>query len=246
LDEMNSTGSLNDSASVIPTPPVRKYSVLFTNYLGLIYLTIQEPTLWLLASISFFILMPMICTVLFLPAIIQTFGPTPLLSNLYSSGPFLLAVILLNINAWHSDLTNERPYHIIGMASIGIFGYLLLLLSTLLKWSGVIQFIFLSVAVAGGWSAMTPFQAWVSQSVKGHKASGIAMINSLGSIAGYVGPTIQASLKTKFDTYIWGMMVLAGCLVIASTLIYFTNRKINKQSAVPTGSRTKYQPLTPV
>lgn len=68
----------------------------------------------MLGAVSFFLIIPMSSTPFFLPAVMEEFGTGPM-SNLYSTIPYLAAVVILQINAWHSDKKQERPLHIIGL-----------------------------------------------------------------------------------------------------------------------------------
>ncbi len=119
-------------------------------------------------------------TPFFLPAVVQEFDTGEIMSNLLSALPYFFAVILLNVNSRHSDMTKERPYHIIGnsltnlkpetndesaMCAIGIFGYILVLIGFLQKWGKGARMVAVVIAVAGQWSAMTPFMAWISDYV---------------------------------------------------------------------------------
>ena len=50
-------------------------------------------------------------------------------------------------------------------------------------------------------------------------AAGIAWINSIGNLGGYIGPTIFGLLKDKMGNDIYAVMFLASLSIIASALI---------------------------
>jgi ACS family tartrate transporter-like MFS transporter len=50
-------------------------------------------------------------------------------------------------------------------------------------------------------------------------AAGIALINSLGNLGGFVGPTVVGWLRGTSGTYTSGLLVLVGALVIEAILV---------------------------
>jgi len=50
-------------------------------------------------------------------------------------------------------------------------------------------------------------------------AAGIALINSVGNLGGFVGPTVMGWLRQVSGTYSSGLMVLATALVIEAVLV---------------------------
>lgn len=201
---------------------------MFKLYISEMKKTFRYPSLWIYGLISFFILIPMSSTPFFLPAVVQEFGTGPMMSNLLSSLPYLIAVILLNLNSRHSDRTKERPFHIIAMCAIGIFGYILVLIGFLQDWGAKARMVAVTIAVAGQWSAMTPFMAWISDYVQGNKAVGIAAINSMGSIAGWAAPSIQARCKEATGSYTLGLMMLGVSLVCTCCTVMIARYHVSK------------------
>jgi len=49
-------------------------------------------------------------------------------------------------------------------------------------------------------------------------AGGIALINSVGNIGGFVGPTVMGFLKERTQRFESGLLVLAATLVVAGVL----------------------------
>lgn len=61
-------------------------------------------------------------------------------------------------------------------------------------------------------------------------AGGIALINSMGNLAGFVSPYMVGFIKDATQSTDNGMYVLAGCLLIAGVLVIatFPARLVNK------------------
>jgi MFS transporter, ACS family, tartrate transporter len=50
-------------------------------------------------------------------------------------------------------------------------------------------------------------------------AAGIALINSIGNLGGFVGPTVMGSLRGSTQSYSSGLLVLAAALVLEAVLV---------------------------
>jgi ACS family tartrate transporter-like MFS transporter len=50
-------------------------------------------------------------------------------------------------------------------------------------------------------------------------AAGIALINSIGNLGGFVGPTVMGWLRGASGNYSSGLLVLAAALVIEAVLV---------------------------
>jgi ACS family tartrate transporter-like MFS transporter len=49
-------------------------------------------------------------------------------------------------------------------------------------------------------------------------AGGLAFINSIGTLGGFIGPYTIGVLKTPAHPYSWGLLAMALCLLIATIL----------------------------
>jgi nitrate/nitrite transporter NarK len=55
-------------------------------------------------------------------------------------------------------------------------------------------------------------------------AAGIAFINSVGNLGGFIGPTILGWLTQSFGDSSYGLALLGGCMVLAGLVIGATCR----------------------
>eukprot|EP01111_Echinosteliopsis_oligospora_P013620 TRINITY_DN4926_c0_g1_i1.p1 TRINITY_DN4926_c0_g1~~TRINITY_DN4926_c0_g1_i1.p1 ORF type:complete len:398 (-),score=87.44 TRINITY_DN4926_c0_g1_i1:51-1244(-) len=200
----------------------KQFMSLLVFYVREIRITLKYPSVYMYSAILFCLLMGMTSVSFLLPSTIEEFAKDPILSNLLSAIPYFSAVIVLNINAIHSDYSLERPFHIIAMGGIGIVGYLMSLGATIVKAEPAVRLACLTVAVSGQWSAMTPFMAWISDYTQGNKVAAIAAVNTFGNIAGVFSASFQTWMHEATGTYAAGLCLSAGCLFIAICLILIT------------------------
>jgi ACS family tartrate transporter-like MFS transporter len=144
---------------------------------------------------------------LWLPQIVRGFsGLSNLQVGFISAIPNLVAVIAMVIVAAHSDRTGERFLHIAAasaVAAVGFFG-------AALVQSSALAMMFLSLASAGLLSVHGPFWPLPSKFLTGAAAAGgIALINSLSNLSGFVGPYAIGLLSGASGNFRSGLLLLA-------------------------------------
>jgi MFS transporter, ACS family, tartrate transporter len=110
--------------------------------------------------------------------------------------PWIVTFFVMITNGWHSDKTNERKWHIAiphVIAASGMLGCLMFLDNT------VMLIACLCVAAAGINSVLGVFWALPASFLTGAAAAGgIAVINSIGNLGGFLGPYTMGALKSGF------------------------------------------------
>ena len=87
-----------------------------------------------------------------------------------------------------------------------------------------------SIAAAGVNSALGPFWALPASFLTGAAAAGgIAVINSIGNLGGFLGPYTMGALKEKFG-FGGGFTAIACSLVIGAILVVLFRPKKNQSS----------------
>ena len=66
-------------------------------------------------------------------------------------------------------------------------------------------------------------------------AAGIALINAIGNLGGFFGPTVMGTLRDATGGYTGGLLVLAGALILEAILV--TILKLPKAETASPGSR---------
>jgi nitrate/nitrite transporter NarK len=152
-----------------------------------------------------------------LPTIIRQTGVKGALDiGLLTAIPYGVAVLGMVLVARSADRRGERRWHIAIPALAGAIG---LVLSVLWYDRTVLAMVGLTLATIGimttlplFWSLPTAFLAGTGA------AAGIAMINSLGNLAGFISPYAVGWLKDLTQSTNAGMYLLAGCLVVGAVL----------------------------
>jgi D-galactonate transporter len=194
---------------------------------------VRMPRVWLLTAIHFCALSSNITIGFWVPSIIQGFGVANTLKiGLLATVPYIAALISMVVVGRHSDRTLERRYHAavpclvcaVGLVGIG-----------LLARTPALAFVALVVAVAGALCYNGPFWQLPPMLLAGSAAAGgIALINALGNLSGWAGPSIVGSLEDLTGKTSTGLYVVAGLEVLAAVLLL---------SFIPVTRRAESQPL---
>ena len=80
----------------------------------------------------------------------------------------------------------------------------------------------LSLAAAGIWGTLGPFWAMSSESLAGTgAAAGIALINSVGNLGGFVGPSVIGWVEKTTGSFIGGIYYLCASIGVSATILFF-------------------------
>jgi sugar phosphate permease len=184
------------------------------------YTTRQALTngkVWLLAAVYFGVVTSVYGVGLWLPLIIEGFsGYGDLAVGLLSAVPYVFGAIGMVVFAWHSDATGERRWHVAVAAFIATLG---LVLTGLVGGSILLQMAALSVAALGMYSSLATFWTLPTAFLSGTAAAaGIALVNSVGNLGGFVGPYAVGALTEATGSPYAGMLFLAVLILAAGFL----------------------------
>ena len=172
-----------------------------------------QPKTWLCCAVFFLLVFGMYGITMWLPQFIDTLltalgYKSKTLTGLFTAIPYFTAGFVMVANAWHSDKTGERRLHIAIPAMLGALG---LALSGLPGLPMAVVMLCLALAASGMWSILGPFWAIPPQFLaRGTLAAGIALINSVGNLAGYAGPKLFGTVKSGSDSFLPSLLLLAG------------------------------------
>jgi sugar phosphate permease len=177
----------------------------------------RTPSVWVLSLIYFGAVMGNYGVTFWLPQIIrETITTNPWRIGLVSMIPWGAAAITAVVVGASSDRHQERRWHIATGAVIGAAAFALSGLPGLGGWTGLA---FLTVATAGMMSTMTTFWALPTAMLSGSAAAaGIAWINSIGNLSGYVSPFVLGAIRdaTRDAAHPNGNMFLALSVLAVS------------------------------
>lgn len=180
------------------------------------FTTIREFYVWRFAVLYFMLTISMYGFQLWLPQIIKDFGDLNVTQiALLSALPAIFQALGMLVIAGHSDKTGERRFHVVAATACTVIGLIVCCLE-LAAW---VKLTGLCVAAFGMWGSVGPFWALTTNGLKRQShATGIAVINSVGNLGGFVGPTIVGLAKDHFHSFFGALIALALASVLAGVL----------------------------
>jgi len=175
---------------------------------------------WLLALILFGIIMGSYALSFWQPTIIKGTGiKEPLLIGFLSMIPYTAALIAMILTGRNADRRRERRWHVSGPALFAACGFVLCANTA---GSSLLSMVGLTMVAAGVVSALPMFWALPTSFLSGAgAAAGIALINSLANLAGFISPAIIGWLKAYTGTLASGLYLVAGTLTMSALLVLF-------------------------
>ena len=154
---------------------------------------------------------------LWLPRMLQdTAGPGVSVS-LYTAIPFMAALVGMVLIGRHSDKTGERKLHVAACAITAAVG---LFLAVAFRGNLYMLVLAFTICQIGQRSVMSVFWAMPPMLLGGTAAAaGIALINAIGNLGGFFGPTMMGWLRDVTGGYSGGLLVLAGALILEAMLV---------------------------
>ena len=150
-----------------------------------------QPRVWALALAYFGIVLALYGFNFWLPSLISAHGVELRYTGWIAALPFLCGAPFMVWWGRRSDRKSERVLHLVGVTVLGFIGFAAASVFDSLP----VQILCLCLALMGVYGSMPVFWALPTAFLTGTAAAaGIAMINSLGNLAGYVGPQVVAWL----------------------------------------------------
>jgi D-galactonate transporter len=152
----------------------------------------------------------------FLPQIVKSFGLTTFMTTVVAAIPYAVGTIAMVWWGLRSDRVGERRWHTaipLLIAAAGIAA------STVLD-DPTLKMISFSVAGFGIFACLPVFWTLPTAFLSGAAAAaGIAVVNSIGNLAGFAGPFAMGWIKDHTGSYAGGLLLLAGLGIIAVGIV---------------------------
>ncbi len=186
---------------------------------------LTNARVWLLSAIYFCLIAGLYGAGFWLPTLIKRTGvESPLAIGLLTVVPNAAAAVAMIAISRRSDRRRERRWHLVIPALIGAVGWLVTVrfgADTAIAVSGM------SLALAGVTTSLSQFWCLPTAMLAGAAAAtGIALINSIGNLAGFLGPSVIGWLVDRTGSTDSGIYVLAGVTVIGSLLVLTVPERI--------------------
>ncbi|MBI2993828.1 MAG: MFS transporter [Gammaproteobacteria bacterium] len=181
-----------------------------------------HPTVWLLSCIMFTCQSGSYGLTLWVPQIVKGLsGLSDFQVGLISAIPYIGAAIGMMLIGMSSDRSGERFLHIAVPSIVAAIGF------AASAWIGspVPGIIALTVAAVGDLGSRGPFWALPGRFLAGPaSAGGIALINTIGALGGFVGPYAVGLLKHQTGSFTGGLLLLA-LLLLAGAIVTLRLRR---------------------
>jgi len=178
-----------------------------------------SPKIWLLTLAYVGQNFSSYALVFFLPLIVKGLGVSTDWIGLVAALPYLCAFVAMIAWGFHSDLTGERTWHVAGAALVASGGLAVCVLIGV--GHPVITMIALCVALMGQQSLVPTFWSIPSAMLTGVAAAGgLAMINAIGNLGGWLGPSVSGIIKDATGSTDLSLLCMAiGPLVTAICVV---------------------------
>ncbi len=130
--------------------------------------------------------------------------------------PYVFGALAMVLWTRHSDRTMERTWHVAAPAILGGLAFV----AAASTGSPVLGMVALTVAAMGILAALPTAMLTGSAA-----AGGIALINSIGNLGGFVGPYMVGWVKDSTGQFSLGLVCLAAFLVAAGLLTLAISRR---------------------
>ncbi len=162
------------------------------------------------------------------PQIIKSFGLSTMAVGFLNGVPPTIAIIAMILWARHSDKTGERTWHVVIACLVASVGLMLAGGAT----SALAVIAALSLVNVGISAAKPPLWAMPTMFLSGQAAAvGIATINSIGNLGGFVGPWAIGWIKDQTGSFTGGLIFVSGLLVLSAVVTLIVARSGRRTEA---------------
>ena len=181
------------------------------------FAALRSGRIWMLAMVYFGVNTVSYGVSLWLPTLIRSLsGVSNFAIGVLSAIPYVAAAIAMVAVGLHSDHTGKRRWH----TAVPAFAGALALTGAAYSTSVGPAILAISVAVLGVFSMAGPFWAMPTSLLSGTAAAaGIAFINSVGNLGGFVGPYVIGVVRTSTGQFKGGLLLVSAALAASGAIV---------------------------
>jgi ACS family tartrate transporter-like MFS transporter len=183
--------------------------------------------IWLLCLADFGIILATYGLSLWLPQIVKSLGFSDLQTGFMVALPYAVAIVAMILWARASDAHGERLWHVALPAMLAAASLAVAAILGTGPWT-MVALTFATIGIYGAVAVM-----WtLPQSLLGGTAAAaaIALVNSVGNLGGFVGPTIAGYLKDATGNYSAAMAVFAIGLAMTAGVTIAMSRFLDARN----------------
>ncbi|KAK5658306.1 hypothetical protein OQA88_2281 [Cercophora sp. LCS_1] len=163
----------------------------------------------------------------YFPTLTQTLGFDYVGTLLMSAPPWAFACIISLFNAWHSDRTQERFFHITGPICVGLVGFIISMATEQVAARYVALFL-----QASSYAGFIVFYSWISSSFPrppAKRAVAIAMINAFSQLGNVAGSYVWGLKENGFRKSYGIVTAMFGAAIVGCWIIRMMLSSLNKK-----------------
>jgi MFS transporter, ACS family, tartrate transporter len=176
----------------------------------------RNPRVWALALVYFGLVACVYGVGFWLPQIIKAFGLSNAATGWVTAIPYAIGAAFMVWYGYHSDTTGERKGHTaVGLliAAAGTAG-------ATLTGNPALTMVAFTIGACGVFGTLPVFWTLPTAVLSGTAAAaGIAVINSIGNLAGFVGPAAMGWIKDATGSFTGGLLLIAALAIVAMVVV---------------------------
>jgi ACS family tartrate transporter-like MFS transporter len=183
---------------------------------GGVFAALAQLRVWMLVVVYLGVTTAAYGIGLWLPSLLRNVsGTSNLVVGLLSAIPYLATVVAMVLVGISSDRTRDRKWHLAGSA----FACAIALGCAAYSTSTTADVVFLSVTLMGAFSMNGPFWATTTEMLtETSAAAGIAVINSIANLGGFLGPYTIGLIRTWTGSFRGGLLAVGALLAVSGAL----------------------------
>ena len=189
---------------------------------------LTSPKVLALSAIYFGFVAALYGMQFWLPTIVKAFGLTNAQTGFVTAIPYVFGTIAMILWARRSDATRERVFHVgapllLTALALGVSSYIT---------DPTMTMVVLTIAAIGVFCTFAVFWTLPTAWLSGTAAAGaIALINSIGNLAGFGGPYLIGWVKESTGSTSTGLLVLSLLPLIAGLLVFLGSHETKTEFA---------------
>jgi MFS family permease len=170
--------------------------------------------------------------IFFIPQIINEFGVSKFDAAVLSSLPAACGVVSMILWTQHSDHHQERVFHAIAAQTISVLGAVVVITTA----SVALRMVGLCLVMTGVYAFLPVYWTFPNALLPARTAAGgIAFINGLGGVAGFLAPYLMGALRDQTGTYNLGVIGSATLSGSAALMLLFFRARMVALRRLPVG-----------
>jgi D-galactonate transporter len=172
---------------------------------------------WGLSFVYFGIVAGLYGVGFWLPQIVKAFGLSNFATGWVVAIPYLVSTVVMVWYGRRSDLSMERKGHVaVALAALAVG-----VSAATLTSNPVLTMLAFTVGSCGVFAALPVFWTLPTAVLSGASAAaGIAVINSVGNLAGFFGPFVMGWVKDATGSFSGGLLLIAATVVLGVGVVF--------------------------